>query len=112
MLMFVLKGLIAGVIVGFVTGSIRSWVDRFFLVLLLYGMLGLSIGEAVTINLVVVALAALLLALRQGEVLAMVREHWPLVILPAVLGGMLGRLLGLTVSESVLLGGLALLAWH
>lgn len=25
-----LKGLLAGVIVGFVTASIKSWVDRFF----------------------------------------------------------------------------------
>ena len=110
MLMLVIKGVIAGVIVGFVTGSIRSWVDRFFLVLLLYGMLGLPIGEAVTVNLVVVALAALLLALRQGEALAAVRQHWPLVILPAVLGGMLGRLLGLAVAPSALLGVLGIYA--
>jgi len=38
MLMVLFKGLLAGIIVGFVTGSIRSWVDRFFLVLLLTGL--------------------------------------------------------------------------
>jgi len=107
---FLLKGLIAGVIVGFVTGSIRSWVDRFFLVLLLYGMLGLPIGEAVTVNLVVVALAALLLTLRQGEELASVRQLWPLVILPAVLGGILGRLAGMAAAASTLLGVLGVYA--
>lgn len=110
MAVMLIKGLVAGVIVGFVTGSIRSWVDRFFLVLLLFGMLGLPIGEAVTVNLVVVALAALLLTLRQGEALASVREHWPLVILPAVLGGMLGRLVGLAAAASALLGVLGLYA--
>jgi len=38
MLVVLLKGLVAGVIVGFVTGAIRSWVDRLFLVLLLVGI--------------------------------------------------------------------------
>jgi len=72
-----LKGLLAGVIVGFVTASIKSWVDRFFLVILLVSIVGFPIQEAVVINLVVIALAALMLALRQWPALNSVREEWP-----------------------------------
>lgn len=98
-----LKGLIAGVIVGFVTASIRSWVDRFFLVIMLVGLLGLPIGNAIEVNLIVVSLAALMMMLRQSHVLVSVEEDWPLVILPAVLGGVLGRVLALNVAPRVML---------
>lgn len=97
------KGLLAGLIVGFVTASIRSWVDRFFLVILLVGLMGIPIQEAVVVNLIVVSLAALMLLLRQTEVLTSVREDWPLVIVPAVLGGVLGRMVALGTSPRGLL---------
>lgn len=100
---FLLKGLLAGVIVGFVTASIKSWVDRFFLVILLVSIVGLPIQEAVVINLVVITLAALMLTLRQRQVLSSVREEWPRIILPSILGGVLGRLLALQTRAPVVL---------
>lgn len=108
-----LKGLLAALIVGFVTASIQSWVDRFFLVIMLVGIVGLPIQEAVTVNLMVVSLAALMMALRQTEVLASVRDDWALVIIPAIVGAVLGRVIGLNISAqilTILLGTYALLA--
>jgi len=98
-----LKGLLAGVIVGFVTASIKSWVDRFFLVILLVSIVGFPIQEAVVINLVVIALAALMLALRQWPALNSVREEWPKIILPSILGGILGRLLALQSQATIVM---------
>lgn len=98
-----LKGLLAGVIVGFVTASIKSWVDRFFLVILLVSLVSLPIQEAVVINLIVIALAALMLALRQWPALSSVRKEWPRLILPSILGGILGRLLALQTQAPVAL---------
>jgi uncharacterized membrane protein YfcA len=98
-----LKVLVASLIVGFVTASIKSWVDRFFLVILLTSLVGLPIQQSITINLVVVALASLMLALRQSEALKSVRENWAILIIPAVLGGILGRLFGLQTSTPILL---------
>ena len=112
-ILLLVKTLVASLIVGFVTASIQSWVDRFFLVILLAGLVGLPIQSAIAVNLVVVALAALTMALRQGAVLRSVKEDWALLIVPAVIGGMLGRLLSLQVPQSVLLvtlGGYAILA--
>lgn len=112
-LFLLLKVLAASLIVGFVTASIKSWVDRFFLVILLTSLVGLPIQQSITINLVVVALASLMLALRQSEVLKAVREEWAILILPAVIGGILGRLLGLQTPAPVLLvvlGAYAILA--
>lgn len=102
-LLVLIKILVASLIVGFVTASIKSWVDRFFLVILLTSLVGLPIQQSITINLVEVALAALMLALRQGEALKSVREDWAMLILPAVLGGILGRLLGLQTPAPILL---------
>jgi uncharacterized membrane protein YfcA len=113
LLPLLLKGLLAALIVGFVTASIQSWVDRFFLVIMLVGIVGLPITDAVTVNLMVVSLAALMMALRQTEVLTSVRQDWALVILPAILGAVLGRVLGLNVSTNtllILLGVYAILA--
>jgi len=98
---FLVKGLLAGVIVGFVTASIKSWVDRFFLVILLVSIVNLPIQKAVVINLIVIALAALMLALRQWLVLSSVREEWSRIILPSILGGALGRLLALQTNAPV-----------
>ncbi|MGC8827905.1 MAG: TSUP family transporter [Anaerolineae bacterium] len=97
------KVLLAGLIVGFVTASIQSWVDRFFLVILLTGLVGLPIQRSITINLIVVVLAALMMALRQSSVLTSVREDWALLIIPALVGGALGRLVGLQLPAPILL---------
>ena len=97
------KGLFVGVIVGFVTASIKSWVDRFFLVILLVSMMGLPIQQAVSINLVVVSIAALMMVLRQWEVLDSVRNNWAVIVIPSVFGGVLGRLFGLQISARALL---------
>ncbi len=108
-----LKVLVASLIVGLVTASIKSWVDRFFLVILLTSLVGLPIQQSITINLVVVALASLMLALRQSEALKSVREDWAILILSAGLGGILGRLLGLQTPAPILLivlGAYAILA--
>jgi len=102
-LLLLIKVLVASLIVGFVTASIKSWVDRVFMVILLTSLVGLPITQSITINLVVVGLSALMLALRQSAVLKSVREDWALLIIPAILGGILGRLLGLSVSASILL---------
>ncbi len=112
-LLLLIKILVASLIVGFVTASIKSWVDRFFLVILLTGLVGLPIQRSIAINLIVVALAAFMMALRQSEVLKSVREDWAILVLPAMLGGMLGRLLGLQIPTRtllVVLGAYAVLA--
>ncbi|RME43350.1 MAG: sulfite exporter TauE/SafE family protein [Chloroflexi bacterium] len=110
LIMLLVKGLVAGLIVGFVTASIRSWVDRFFLVIILVGLLRMPIQEAVVVNLIVVSLAALMMMLRQTQVLTSVQADWPLVILPAALGGMLGRVVALNVRPQLLLGILGVYA--
>lgn len=110
MLALLLKGLIAGLIVGFVTASIKSWVDRFFLVIILVGLLHMSIQEAIIVNLIVVSLAALMMLLRQSRVLTSVQADWPLVILPAVLGGVVGRILALNIGAQWLLAALGVYA--
>jgi len=98
-----IKVFIASLIVGFVTASIKSWVDRVFLVILLTSLVGLPITHSIMVNLIVVALAALMMALRQGDVIKSVREDWVLIIVPAVLGGMVGRLIGLQANAPLLL---------
>ncbi len=105
-----IKGLISGVIVGAVTASIRSWVDRFFLVILLVNVVGLPIHQAITVNLVVLSVAALLLSLEQTDVLTSVREDWPLIIISSGVGGLLGRLLGIALPDIYLLALLGIYA--
>lgn len=109
-LLLLLKGLLVGIIVGFVTTSIKSWIDRIFLVILLVTIIGLPIQDAIVINLIVLGLASLLFALRQWSVFASVKESWARLIIPAILGGILGRLLALTSSPSVLLTVLGIYA--
>ncbi len=110
LLPLLLKGLLVALIVGFVTASIQSWVDRFFLVILLVGLVGLPIQDGITINLIVVSLAALMMLLRQTDVLTSVRQDWALVIIPATVGAILGRIIGLNVSARVLMIVLGLYA--
>lgn len=105
-----LKGLLAGLIVGFVTASIQSWVDRFFLVIILVGLVGLPIQQAIVTNLVVVSLAALTMLLRQSHVVQSVNMHWPKVVIPAVVGGVVGRIAALNVRPTVLVATLGVYA--
>jgi uncharacterized membrane protein YfcA len=67
----------------------------------------------VTINLIVVSLAALMMLLRQTDILTSVRQDWPLVAVPAAVGALLGRVISLNVSANglmLLLGIYAILA--
>jgi len=103
-----LKGLVAALIVGFVTASIKSWVDRVFLVIMLVGIVGLPIAEAITVNLGVVALAALLMLIRQRKALHAAapvgKAEWLLIVIPAIAGGVAGRFLSVSLGSAVLLG--------
>ncbi len=110
LILLLLKGLLAALIVGFVTASIQSWVDRFFLVIMIIGIVGLPITDAIVVNLIVVTLAALMMALRQTDVLTSVRGDWPLIIIPAAVGSVLGRVIALTISPAVLTGLLGIYA--
>jgi uncharacterized membrane protein YfcA len=105
-----LKGLIAALIVGFVTVSIKSWVDRVFLVIMLVGIVGLPIGEAILVNLGVVALAALLMVIRQRKALHTAvpfgKSAWLLIVLPAIAGGVIGRFAASAVTPKVLITAL------
>jgi Sulfite exporter TauE/SafE. len=103
-----LKGLVAALIVGFVTASIKTWLDRFFLVIMLVGIVGLPVNEAILVNLGVVALAALLMIIRQRKALHAAvpvgKEEWLLIVIPAILGGVAGRLLSGSLTSSTLTG--------
>ena len=108
-----LKGLAAALVVGFVTASIRSWVDRFFLLIMLVGIVGLPIGEAVLVNLVVVSLSALLMVFRQRKALGSAtsaRTAAFLIVAAAVAGGIAGRIVGAVSPPKVLLGALGVYA--
>lgn len=66
-----------------------------------------------TINLLVVSLSALMMALRQSEILLSVRDEWPVVVIPAMIGAIAGRVAGLEVQPqtlTILLAGYAILA--
>ena len=112
--MLLLKGLIAALVVGFVTASIKSWVDRVFLAIMLVGIVGLPIGEAIIINLGVVALAAILMVIRQRKALQAAapagKSEWLLIIIPAIAGGVAGRLVAGAFSPAVLLAFLGVYA--
>ncbi|AEJ20423.1 TSUP family transporter [Gracilinema caldarium] len=109
-----LKGFLAALIVGFVTASIRSWVDRVFLVIMLTGIVGLPIVQVIQINLMVVALAALLALFRQRKHLHGAvppgSHEWLLITIPAVIGGITGRALAFQTKPILLLGLLGIYA--
>jgi len=108
------KGLIAALIVGFVTASIKSWIDRVFLVIMLVGILGLPIRQAIIVNLGVVALASLVMIFRERKLLhpsgPIGKYEWVLIAIPAILGGLAGRLAASVLSPKVLLAILGLYA--
>jgi hypothetical protein len=109
-----LRGLLAALIVGFVTSSIRSWVDRVFLVIMLTGIVGLPIVQAIQINLIVIALAALLALLQQRKQLHGAvppgSHEWLLITIPAFLGGVAGRVIANQIKPTMLLGLLGVYA--
>lgn len=108
------KGLIAAIIVGFVTASIKSWIDRVFLVIMLVGILGLPIQQAIIVNLGVVGLASLLMILRERKFLhpagPIGKYEWVLIAIPAVLGGLAGRLAASVITPKILLAVLGVYA--
>ncbi len=108
------KGLLAALIVGFVTASIKSWVDRVFLVIMLVSIVGLPITTAIVINLGVVALASLMMVIRQRKMLQNAvpggGSEWYLVVIPTVVGGIGGRLLSSRLSPGFLIGTLGIYA--
>lgn len=102
------KGLIAAMIVGFVTSSIRSWIDRVFLVIMLITIVGLPIKEAIQVNLLVLAFSALFHILRNGNQLknaiSASSSEWQIIIISASIGGILGRVVNNSVGPTVLMG--------
>lgn len=109
-----LKGLIAALIVGFVTSSIRSWIDRVFLVIMLITIVGLPIKEAIQVNLLVLAFSALFHVIRNGKQLKAAvpagSSEWLIIVISAGIGGILGRLLNNTAAPTVLMGTLGVYA--
>jgi len=105
--LILIKGLIAAVIVGFVTASIKSWIDRVFLVIMLVGILGLPISQAIIINIIVVALAALLMVIRQRKMLNTAvpagKTEWLMIVPFAFIGGIAGRFISTALSPKGLL---------
>uniref|UniRef100_A0A7C3IIJ2 Probable membrane transporter protein n=1 Tax=Gracilinema caldarium TaxID=215591 RepID=A0A7C3IIJ2_9SPIR len=109
-----LRGLLAALIVGFVTSSIRSWVDRVFLVIMLTGVVGLPIVQSIQINLIIIALAALMALVRQRKQLHGAvppgSHEWWLITIPAFLGGVAGRVIANQIRPTILLGLLGVYA--
>ncbi len=108
-----LKGLAAALVVGFVTASIRTWVDRFFLLIMLVGIVGLPVNEAIPINLVVICFAALLMLVRQRKALLSATSRRTaafFIIAAAVAGGVAGRLVSALTPPKVRLAVLGVYA--
>ncbi|MCL4369307.1 MAG: TSUP family transporter [Chloroflexi bacterium] len=100
----ILKAVLAAVIVGFVTASIKINMDRFFLVILLLFLVGLPFQEAILINLLVVLAAAAILFYRQAQGLRKLPRHYlPAVVGSSMVGGLAGRALGLVLPQPILL---------
>ncbi len=100
----IIKAILAALIVGFVTASIKINMDRFFLVILLLFLVGLPFQEAILINLLVVLAAAAVLFYRQSRGLRKLPRHYlgPIVAASA-LGGLVGRGVALVLPQPVLL---------
>ncbi len=100
----VLRAVLASLIVGFVTASIKLNMDRFFLVILLVFLIGMPLEQAILVNLLVLLVAAVILYARQGRgVRAIPRDFLVVIAASSAVGGVLGRLLGLSVPPSVLM---------
>lgn len=100
----VLKAVLAAIIVGFVTASIKINMDRFFLVILMVFLVGLPFDEAILINLLVVLAAAGILFYRQSQGLRKLpRQYLPVIVASSAIGGLAGRVLGLALPQPMLL---------
>ncbi|HOT60556.1 MAG TPA: sulfite exporter TauE/SafE family protein [Spirochaetales bacterium] len=81
---------------------------------MLVGIVGLPITEAIIVNLVVVALAALFMVIHQKKMLSTHvptgKREWILIAIPAFLGVIGGRLLGSRLSPHVLVSILGVYA--
>ena len=98
------KAILAALIVGFVTASIKINMDRFFLVILLVFLVGLPFQEAILINLLVVLAAAGILFYRQSQGLRKLpRQYLPAIVISSAIGGLAGRALGLALPQPLLL---------
>jgi uncharacterized membrane protein YfcA len=91
-------------IVGFVTTYLKITIDRIFLVLLLVLWMGFGIQQAVVINALVMLLASLMFFRKAGRELSQLPSavKWSVVTL-SLIGGILGRWLGLHTSARGLL---------
>lgn len=100
----ILQAILAALIVGFVTASIKINMDRFFLVILLVFLVGLPFDQAILINLLVVLAAAGILFYRQSAGLRKLpRQYLPAIVASSAVGGLAGRSLGLALPQPVLL---------
>ena len=99
----VARALLISLVVGFVTSSIRSYIDRIFLVLLAVFLLHMPIKEAILVNLIVMALASsFFYARHEGKLAALPRGFAWWTALSAAMGAALGRGLGLALSSQAL----------
>lgn len=105
------KAILTSLIVGFVTASIKSYIDRIFLVLLMLFILKLPITQAILINLLVMSLASYFFYARhEGKLRALPRGHlWGIALLAGA-GAIAGRLVALAVGAKVLAALLGLYA--
>ncbi|MCL4515835.1 MAG: TSUP family transporter [Firmicutes bacterium] len=107
----VLPLLLVPVIVGFVTTSIKSYIDRIFLVLLALFFLKFGAAQAILVNLVVMFLASLFFYARNESALRKLpRQAAWWVIAAALLGAALGRWIALQLPVRVFLIVLGLYA--
>jgi uncharacterized membrane protein YfcA len=100
----ILRAILAAVIVGFVTASIKINMDRFFLVIMLLFLVGLPFQEAILINFLVVLAAAGILFYRQSQGLRKLPRQYLLpIVASSAIGGLAGRGLGLVLPQPILL---------
>lgn len=99
----VVTALVIAAIVGFVTASIKSYVDRIFLVLLAVFLLRLPLTQAIVVNLLVVFLAGVFFFARNESALAKIPQSvaWATVSTSFVAAA-IGRAVGLTTSPGLL----------
>jgi len=105
------KAILISLIVGFVTTSIKSYIDRIFLVLLMIFILKLPVTEAILVNLLVMSLASYFFYARhEAKLHALPRgQLWGIALLAAA-GATVGRLVAIAVGAKVLAILLALYA--
>ncbi len=99
----VAKAILISLIVGFVTASIKSYIDRVFLVLLMVFILKLPVPQAIPINLLVMSLASYFFYARhEGKLRALPREQLWGAVASAGAGAIIGRLMAIAVGAKAL----------